>query len=332
MKEGFALGTLSHVAATAGLNEKLALIKPAALKPGDTIAIISPAAPSDASDFEKGLALLKAAGYSVKLMPSAQKRHGFLAARDEERLADFHAAFADKEVKAILCARGGYGCMRLLAEMDFELIAKNPKIFIGFSDITSLLNPFYQRLGLVGFYGPMLTSNLIHDEVDSQKELFSMVSGSLEFPYVVPNHDPYYVIQAGSAEGPLIGGNLSLLTSLCGTPYQPDAKGHILFIEDWKEKRYSLDRQFQQLKLAGFFEGIKGLILADFSEIEEDESQTLPEFLKQVVLDLKLDVPAGYGFSVGHGEQTGTLPFGISARFDASTGQLTLLESPVIPN
>jgi len=326
------LGTLSHIATTSGLNEKLALIKPAALEPGDTIAVISPAAPSDASDFEKGLALLKTAGYVVKLMPSAQKQHGFLAAPDEERLADVHAAFADEEVKAILCARGGYGCMRLLADLDFELVARNPKIFIGFSDITSLLNPFYQRLGLVGFYGPMLTSNLIHDEPDSQKELFSMVSGALEYPYVVPNHDSYHVIQIGTAEGPLIGGNLSLLTSLCGTPYQPNAKGHILFIEDWKEKRYSLDRQFQQLKLAGFFDGIKGLILADFSEIEEDSSQTLPDFLKQVVLDLQLNVPGGYGFSIGHGEQTGTLPLGISARFDASTGHLTLLESPVIKN
>jgi len=324
------MDTLSDVTATVGLSEKLTLVKPKALKAGDTIAVISPAAPSDSSDFEKGLNLLKAAGYSVKLMPSAQKRYGFLAARDEERLADLHAAFADKEVKAILCARGGYGCMRLLAELDFDLIAKNPKVFIGFSDITSLLNPFYKRLALVGFYGPMLTSNLIHDEPDSQKELFSMVSGTLEYPYVVPNHDPYYAIQTGMAEGPLMGGNLSLLTALCGTPYQADARGHILFIEDWKEKRYSLDRQFQQLKLAGFFEGIKGLILADFSEIEEDEGQTLDEFLKQVVLDLNLNVPAGYGFSVGHGEQTGTLPFGISARFDGATGQLTLLESPVI--
>jgi muramoyltetrapeptide carboxypeptidase len=325
-----ALGILmSEPPKNLGPQDKLALVKPSALKPGDTIAIISPAAPSTESDFEKGLALLKKAGYNVKLMPSAKKSHRFLAGMDTERLADLHAAFSDSSVKAILCARGGYGCLRLLDELDFELVRQNPKIFIGFSDVTSLLNPFYERLGLVGFYGPMLTSNLANDEPDSQKELFELVGGQLQFPYVVPNHDQYHSIHAGLAEGPLMGGNLSLLTALCGTPYQPKASGHILFIEDWKEKRYSLDRQFQQLKLAGFFKGIKGLILADFSEIEEDV-QPLPEFLAQIVQDLGLNVPAGYGFSVGHGEQTGTLPFGISARFDGNTGELTLLESPVL--
>jgi muramoyltetrapeptide carboxypeptidase len=320
----------STVPIASGTLDKVALVKPLALKPGDTIAIISPAAPSAKEDFERGISLLENTGFKVKLMPSAQARHGYLAGTDAQRLDDLQTAFTDPGVSAILCARGGYGCMRLLAELDFELVRQNPKVFIGFSDVTSLLNPFYQRFGLVGFYGPMLTSNLVNNEPDSLKELLALVTGKVTFPYNVPNHDQYHSYQDGIAEGPLVGGNLSLLTALCGTPYQPKTQGHLLFIEDWKEKRYSLDRQFRQLKLAGLFEGIQGLILADFSEIEDDETQSLPDFLGQIVRDLGLNVPAGYGFSVGHGEQTGTLPFGIQARFDGSSGVLTLLESPVV--
>ena len=311
------------------------LLKPKALRPGDTIAIISPAgatpliAPQDQPDaFEQGAALLESAGFRVKIMPHAKQKRMYLAGTDADRLADLQAAFADPEVDGILCARGGYGCMRLLADIDFNLIRQNPKVFIGFSDITSLLLPFYQRCGLVSFYGPMLTSNLIHGEPFSQAELLKLVSQPAEVPHTVPNRDTYHTFRPGIAEGRLTGGNLSLLTALCGTPFQPITAGHILFIEDWKEKYYSLDRQFQQLRLAGLFDDIQGLILCDFSEIEPEPEQSLPEFLKSLT-DF-LQVPVGYGFSVGHGEQTATLPIGCQARFNAETGALSLLESPVL--
>jgi muramoyltetrapeptide carboxypeptidase len=322
----------------------LPLLKPKALKPGDTIAVISPAAPTphktvqaqtasarppEQDPFLQGVALLEAAGFRVKLMPNVRNKRLYLAGTDQERLQDLHAAFEAPSVKGILCARGGYGCMRLLPHLNFELIRQNPKVFIGFSDITALLLPFYQQCGLVGFYGPMLTSNLIHNEPYSQEELLKLVGSRVDFPYTVKNRDAYHPYQAGVAEGPLIGGNLSLLSALCGTPFQPNTQGHILFIEDWKEKYYSLDRQFQQLKLAGLFDGIAGLLLCDFSDIEAEPEQTLPEFLKE--LTSFLSVPVGYGFSVGHGEQTATLPIGIHARFDATQGSLTLLENPVIP-
>ncbi len=310
------------------------LVYPQALKPGDTIAIISPAAPTvneDSSDsidlFDAGLAVLEKAGYRVRLMPHAREKRLYLAGTDEQRVADLHAAFADPTVKGILCARGGYGCMRLLPHLDFDLIAANPKVFIGFSDVTSLLLPFYQRTGLVGFYGPMLTSNLAHDEPDSVAELLTLVGNTASFPYRVPNHDAYHAFHTGVVEAPLVGGNLSLLTSLCGTPFQPETRGHLLFIEDWKESRYSLDRQFRQLHLAGLFDGIAGLLLCDFSEVEDDPAQTLPDFLQEMMEFLT--VPRGYGFSVGHGTQTGTLPIGIPARFDAGSGELTLLRAPV---
>lgn len=311
----------------------MSLLRPPALHPGDTLAIISPAGatptpPNQPDPFEQGQALLEAAGFQVKLMPNARHQKLYLAGTDDERLADLHAAFADPSVQGILCARGGYGTMRLLPEIDFNLIRRNPKALIGFSDITALLIACYQQSGLVGFYGPMLTSNLIqpHQEY-SFNQLFQLVQGQTSFPYPVPNRNTYRCYRPGLAQGPLIGGNLSLLTALCGTPFQPQTAGHILFIEDWHEKYYTLDRQFQQLRMAGLLEGITGLLLADFSEIETEPEQSLEDFLAELTHFLR--VPVGFGFSVGHGEQTATLPIGTLAEFNATTGRLTLLESPL---
>lgn len=307
------------------------LVKPPPLRPGDTIAVISPASPTvePPEAFDNGITLLEEAGFRVKLMPHARHKHLYLGGTDAQRLADLHAAFTDPEVRAILSARGGYGCMRLLPHLDFSLIQAHPKLLIGFSDLTSLLLPLYGRCGLVGLYGPMLTSNLIHDEPFSQQGLFDLACQRISFPAVVPNTDRYYQFQPGTAEAPLIGGNLSLLAALCGTPYQPDTRGHLLFIEDWKEKYYSLDRQFQQLHLAGLLDGIAGLILCDFSDITPEPELALPDFLRTLMQDLQIRVPCGYGFSVGHGPQTATLPIGTSARWEAESGTLTLLESPV---
>ena len=317
------------------------LLKPKPLQPGDTIAVVSTSAPTtDPSDaFEQGIALLEAEGFKVKLMPHAKAKDAYLAGSDDNRLADLHAAFSDPAVQGILCARGGYGAMRLLAQIDYELIRQNPKIFIGFSDITALHLAFYKRCGLVGFYGPMLTSNLINGEPQSQKELFDMVCGKVcgknQMHHTVKNLDTYHCFNAGEATGKLIGGNLSLITALCGTPYLPSTEGAILFLEDWKEQYYELDRKFQQLKLAGLLDNIAGLVLCDFSEIEP-EPEFDPTFdkialLKKLTADIfaNLSVPVGYGFSVGHGEQTMTLPIGTQAQFNAGTGKLVLLESPV---
>ncbi len=306
--------------------------KAPALHPGDTIAIVSPAGatpiePAKPDPFAQGIALLEQAGFRVKLMPNAKNKRLYLAGTDAERLSDLQAAFADPEVKGILCARGGYGCTRLLPHLDFALIQQNPKVLIGFSDITALLLPIYQQTGLIGFYGPMLTSNLIHNEPYSQSQLLQLIQGNTKAPHSIPNQNPYQCFQPGIAQGRLIGGNLSLLTALCGTPFQPKTEGHVLFIEDWHEKYYTLDRQFQQLRMAGLFDGITGLLLADFSEIETEPEQTLPEFLQALTAFLK--VPVGFGFSVGHGEQTATLPIGCLAEFNATTGTLTLLENPV---
>jgi muramoyltetrapeptide carboxypeptidase len=304
-------------------------VKPKALRPGGTLAVCSPAGPTrePADAFEKGMALLVAEGFQVKLMPNARNQLLYTAGNDAERLADLQAAFSDPEVNGILCSRGGYGCMRLLPALDLDIVRRNPKVFIGFSDVTVLHTAFYQQTGLVGFYGPMLTSNLINGEPYSQQELFRIIRGEHYFPYTIPNRDPYTCFNPGVTEAPLIGGNLSLLAALCGTPWQPRTAGHILFIEDWHESYYSLDRQFQQLRLAGLFDNIAGLILCDFSEIPEECNLSLAKQLQRLVGDLP--VPCGYGFSVGHGEETATFPIGVQVRFDAEAGTVTLLESPV---
>lgn len=311
---------------------------PQALQPGDSIAVISPAAPSTDSDLDAGLAYLESIGLKPKLMPHARQKLFYLAGDDTGRLQDLHEAFQDPSVKGILAARGGYGCMRLLPHINWDLLKAHPKVFIGFSDLTSLQLPMFEKTGLICFHGPMLTSNLIENDPYTQNCLWDMVMGKVNYPYRIPNlfassteeEKQYYCFKGGIAEGRLIGGNLSLLAALCGTPYQPYPEGAILFIEDWREQYYSLDRQFLQLRMAGIFEGIAGLLLCDFVEIENSwEDYPLATLLQE--LTAFLEVPCGFGFSFGHGDQTATFPLGASARFDATNGHLEILSSPVDP-
>ncbi len=300
-----------------------------ALQPGDTLAVISPAAPSQPHEMDMGVSYLKNLGFQVKVMPHARTAAHYLAGNDAERLADLHAAFADPDVDGILAARGGYGCMRLLPHLDWNLIQAHPKVIIGFSDLTALLLPLYERTGLMGFHGPMLTSNLIEGDSYTQSELWKQVMGQATYPYRIPNQTTYHCLHAGTCEAPLMGGNFSLLAALCGTPYQPHPVDHVLFIEDWREDFYSLDRQWMQLKLAGMFEGIRGLLLCDFAEMKEStwSDYTLIDCFR--ALTEELSVPVGIGFSVGHGGQTATLPIGSVVRFEATSGHLEILSAPV---
>ncbi len=303
-------------------------IHPQALQPGDTLAIISPAGPSDADAIEKGIAYIETVGLRPKLMPHGTKRRFYLAGSDQERLEDFHAAFEDPEVKGILAARGGYGCMRFLPQIDWQRVQANPKIFVGFSDLTSILLPMYQRAGLICFHGPMLTSNLIEGDGYSQTELWKQVMGQVNYPYTIPNRSTYQCLKPGQAEGILLGGNLSLLTALCGTPYQPDTRGAILFIEDWHEKFYTIDRKLTQLKLAGMFDNIAGLLFGDFDAMEDQWENYAIEALLQELM-APFEIPIGFGFSLGHGDQTATLPIGAFARFEAASGRLEIVSSPL---
>jgi muramoyltetrapeptide carboxypeptidase len=290
-----------------------------------TIGLISPAAPSPVDMLEQGEALLRRHGFAVKRMPhAAASHHHYLGGTDAQRLEDLHAAYADPEIDAILACRGGYGCTRLLPHVDFELIRQNPKPLLGFSDLTALLNAIYRETGQQGYYSPMLTSNLAQSGQDwTWAQWLAMLRHDRQTPFPIANQDPYTCFVPGVAEGPLLGGNLTLLAALCGTPWQPNTQGAVVFIEDWKESFYSLDRQFEQLKQAGLLTGIAGLLLCDFSECPQGDAPfTLTEHLRW--LTEALGVPVGYGFTVGHGDQTATLPFGARARFDSVSGQLTI--------
>lgn len=313
------------------------LVKPKALKAGDTVAVVSPAAPTrEASLFDQGCHVLEAAGLKVLLMPSAkaiaEMPNGYLAGDDTSRLADIHAAFADDSIAGIWCARGGYGCQRLVTGLNMDLIGANPKALIGFSDVTILHTAIRQQTGLVGFYGPMVTSNLAEDDAHSAAWALDLLLDKVNYPYTVPNVDPWHCLRAGTAQAPLVGGNLTLVAALCGTPWQLDAKGAILFLEDWKESDYSLDRQFQQLAHAGVFDGIAALVLGDFSQCETavpGAQLNLPALFAELTAFLPASVPVGYGYSIGHGNVTATIPLGTVAALDTGLGQLTLVERPL---
>ena len=306
--------------------------KPKALQKGDTIAIISPAAPSTESDLAQGIAWLKSCGYKVKAMPHAHDQFGYMAGTDHARLADLIHALEDPSIDAILCARGGYGSGRLLPLLPWKRWKNENlpcKLLMGFSDITMLHTAFFQELDWVTYYSPMLTSNLLNEsQALTRQEWLRFLEPDTfsDLPVTLHNQDAYECLNTGVAEGVSRGGNLSLLAALCGTPWQPNFNDSVVVIEDWKERYYTLDRQFTQLLQAGVFEGAKGLLFADFSQIEEEAIRPLGKHLGW--LCQHLDIPMGYGFSIGHGEQTATLPLGVKIRFDATAGNVSLLESP----
>jgi muramoyltetrapeptide carboxypeptidase len=307
---------------------------------GATLAIISPAAPSPPAVLQAGYAWLRQQGFNVKPLPHVASQARYLAGTAAQQAEDLHAAFEDPEVDAILCTRGGYGSGRLLPLLDWErlraALAQKPKLLMGFSDITMLQVALYQGLGLASLYSPMLVPNLLPEDQTFTRTQWRRTLDATQWealPFVVANQDPYHCLVAGQAQGPLLGGNLSLLCALSGTPWQPNTAGHVLFIEDWKESDYTLDRQLTQLAQAGWFEGIAGLILADFSKITRPEGELEPpsvaELLASLVgrLGLPAHVPVGYGLTLGHGEQTTCLPQGLQAHFCATTGQLQVMET-----
>lgn len=307
--------------------------KPKGLLPGATIAVISPAAPSSEAQFIQGIAWLEEVGYQVKVMPHALKRWGYMGGSDAQRLEDLIHALEDPDIDGVLCARGGYGSGRLLPQLPWQRWRDEAlpcKLLMGFSDITMLHNAFYQELGWVTFYSPMLTSNLLEADKAFTREhwLKAINPTSWEtLPFVLSNQDPYECLHPGKVEGILRGGNLSLIATLCGTPWQPDFTGAIVILEDWKETYYTLDRQFTQLLQAGIFDGAVGVLFADFSKIDDEDPHPLGQHLGW--LCKSLPIPMGYGFTIGHGEQTLTVPLGVKGTLDASVGCVTILESPL---
>jgi muramoyltetrapeptide carboxypeptidase len=302
------------------------LTYPRALQLGDCIGLIAPASPVKREALIEGAAALEALGFRVHYTPRIFDTERYLAGSDVARAEELHAMFADPEIKAIFCARGGYGSQRLIPHLDPELIMANPKLFLGYSDVTSLLIYFYQRCGLVTLHGPAVAGDItrtLAPEVASQ--LMGLVTGNLTDMQLPPGD--LTVVRPGKAAGRLIGGCLSLFVCAIGTPFQPETRDTILFLEDRGERYYAIDRMLTYLKLAGVLQGVRGVVFGEIEPVAADRDR--PYGVVEVIADAlgDLDVPVLYGLQAGHCPQSLTLPFGTQVAI--RDHQLVLCEAPV---
>jgi muramoyltetrapeptide carboxypeptidase len=298
-------------------------VRPPALRPGDVVGIIAPAGPIQTDALEAGCATLLRMGYRPFYLPSILDRDLYFAGSAERRLDELHEMFRRREVRAILCARGGYGSNYLLPHLDLALIRRNPKIFAGCSDVTTLLTYLCDAAGLVTFHSPMTGDFGRPDGVDEDAWFAAVASGEKyerEF-----NPDEVEPLVKGTAEGLLYGGCLSLLCASQGTPYEIRTRDTILFVEDLNEPPYRIDRMLMQLKLAGKLRGVKGIIFGEMRKCDERgaEDRTLQQVVIRVLGDLHL--PIAFGLKSGHvSSRNFTLPIGVRAKLDV--GENVVLE------
>jgi len=281
---------------------------PPRLKPGDRVGIVAPAGPFDQDVFWQGAHILEEMGFEVYVPEGLLDARAYLAGSDAHRAEMVNQLFADKSIDAIICARGGYGSLRILRLLDYDTIAKNPKVFTGFSDITALLTAFFDRCGLVTFHGPVVTSLADAHEL-TIRSLFQTVTSDGKLEIEAPNG---IALQPGTASGILGGGNLATLCHLVGTPFAPSFSGKILFLEDRAEPPYKIDRMLMQMQLAGCFEGIAGIVLGSFEDCGSVED--IYRIIKDIYNDTR--VPILSGLDSGHGSLNLTLPMGIEATLD----------------
>jgi muramoyltetrapeptide carboxypeptidase len=297
-------------------------IKPLCLMPGDTLGIVAPAGPFDPKKFMKGKAVLESMGFRTFFDEGIFQKHGFFAGSDVQRADQVSRLFADPAVQAVVCARGGYGSMRILPFLDFKIIQNNPKIFMGFSDISVLLFVLHARCSLVTFHGPVVTTLANTAEQTIVAMLRVMTSDKL----LELKPEKGIVIKPGVSSGVVVGGNLTTLCHLVGTPYTPDFNGKILFLEDRGEAPYRIDRMLTQMKLAGCFEGLKGLFLGSFEACGrlDDIFRIVQEVFKDV------NIPILSGFEIGHARVNITIPMGLRATLNTDRRILTFHEPATV--
>jgi muramoyltetrapeptide carboxypeptidase len=314
------------------------LLRPPKLEPGSRIALIAPAGPLlERDDLTRAEALCRALGYEPVVGRNAYNHHGYLAGTDEERLFDLNQAFLDPGLTAVWCVRGGYGVTRLLDRVDYTAIARRPKALIGFSDITALLNAVSSATGVVTFHGPVARASMpafsrAHfEQVLTQSDPPGRLQ-RVEEPagVLVPQESRIVTLRGGSAEGPLAGGNLTLLQCLIGTPWFPDLTGAILFLEDVGEQLYRVDRVLAHLRAIGALQRLAGIIVGRFTDLDRagrDGAFGFDQVLTTYLVPL--NIPVAYGFPIGHLDAQWTLPLGVRARLDADAGEVDLLEPAV---
>ena len=312
---------------------------PPRLHLGDTLGLIAPASPpADPKAVDHSIAALEKMGFKVKLARHARQRWGFLAGKDQERAADIMQMFTDKKVNGIVCLRGGYGTPRLLPLLDYAAIRRNPKVFVGFSDITALHCAFLKKANLLSFHGPMTASHLSQADTPefTRQSWMKILTQPVAAGSIRQGYKPrsISVIRGGKASGQLIGGNLTLLASLLGTPFAPSFAGKILFFEDVDERPYRLDRLLTQFLNAGLLQQVKGIAVGICAECHDPNAKEKKEF-RQSAADvvkerlLPLQVPVVTGLPFGHVPHNAMLPVGGQATLDGERGDLIITKSAV---
>lgn len=317
------------------------MLKPPSLQPHDTVALIAPAdRPHEPSEAQRAKAWLERSGFRVKIGVHILARHGYLAGTDAERLEDFHAAWADDDVRAIFCLRGKWGASRLLNLIDYELIKLHPKIFVGCGDVTALLLAIYQRTRLVTFHGPNLATMKSAETAQAlghaltTKGTIGLIDGRRETENAytaVFGHPSSITFRSGVATGKLIGGSIAALIGLLGTPLHPDPQHSLLFLEETDQRFSQFDRDLTTLRLAQFSTAVNGLIIGECAGAavkDSPNSLSLEEIFAEQTE--RLTMPVCYGLPIGQGKVQHTLPIGIQARMDADAGTLEFLESATI--
>ena len=299
-------------------------IKPPALQPGDTVGIVAPASNIQRDLLNAGCDMLRRLGYKPFYLDSIFDQDLYFAGSAERRARELEEMFVREEVRAVLCARGGYGSNYLLGKVNLEKIARHPKIFVGYSDNTTLLTYFADSIGLVTFHGPMVTKDFAHADGVDLSSWEAALTGHSE--WAVPSDSGMKPLVEGSVEGVLYGGCLSMLAASLGTPYEIRTAGTILFLEDVATKPFQIDRMLMQLKLAGKFENVRGIIfgeMTDCAQQKKDQGYTLEEVVLRVVGSL--GIPVAFGLRSGHvSHRNVTLPIGVRAALSVSSGEATL--------
>jgi muramoyltetrapeptide carboxypeptidase len=296
-------------------------LKPPRLRKGDLVGIIAPAGPVEPAELEPAIGLLESFGHRTVSVNRLYDKKGYLAGDDEVRLEALHGMFQDNEIKAILCARGGYGTLRILDRIDFKLIRDHPKIIVGYSDITALLLSIYRHTGLVTFHGPVVRE-FPKNHGQNLNTILEVVRGETLPRLDLMNGN---ALKQGEGTGILLGGNLSLITSLIGTTFLPSLEGAIVFIEERDEPLYRIDRMLTHLRLSGVLNGIQGVVAGRFEACGDVDA------INGLVLDAVADqdIPVMTGLPVGHGRDNITLPLGLKVSIDTDQMALSFAESCV---
>ncbi|WP_240839700.1 LD-carboxypeptidase [Acidaminobacter sp. JC074] len=303
-------------------------MKPNKLKVGDKLAVIAPASPYAHDDYDRIKANIQALGFEAELLPTCFLSHGHFAGSDDERLRDLHEAFENQAYKGIICLKGGYGTPRLLEKLDMDLIKSNFKPFIGYSDITAL-HVAFNNIGLVTFHGPMASSKLEDDyTLDHMKKVLLD-----DKPLCIenPQDEQIKVLVEGKCQGKIVGGNLSLLASTLGSPYEIDTRGKILFIEEINEPIYVIDRMLTSLNLAGKFRDCVGVILGTFTGCVSDkdkEDLRFDQVIEEIIIPYKK--PTIINLRAGHNFPQPTIPFNVMATLDTKMTKLTFEEGATV--